>query len=451
MHQSIEKWFAAHEQEVCQFAHKLWQHPETAWQEHFACQQTAKFLEGQGFNVETFSIGDNLTADNTVKAIYGSGHPIIGILGEYDALDGLGQEAVPYQKPIAGPGHGCGHNLMAAFGIAAASALKAGMDEEALPGTLVYMATPAEETLHGKVLLASQGYFDEWDLAFAWHPFGFPASFDPLIFNATTNIIFEFFGRSAHAGSPWEGRSALDAAELMTTGIQYLREHMTPDCRIHYTFLDGGKMPNIVPDHASLYCFIRSLDANNEELVQRVLRIADGAALMTDTTTTHTIKTRCRGTLPNRTLMEHTYQAALKIPTIIYTEEERQFAKSMYENCKGETAPQEQEILLPTKLHAPLQREIELGGSTDVGDVSYIVPTLQMAGPGCVGGGLPTHHWTVTAVAGTGIGEKAAIYGAKVIAQSALEALQNLDLITKCQEEFKAKIKSVGSYEKFTV
>lgn len=451
MHQIMEEWFTTNEDQVRQFAHKLWQQPETAWQERFACAQTAEFLKEQGFIVETFAIGDNPAGDNTVKAVYGQGHPIIGILGEYDALDGLGQEAVPYQKPIAGPGHGCGHNLMGAFGVAAASALKAAMEAEKISGTLVYMATPAEETLHGKVLLASQGYFDDWDLAYAWHPFGFPASFDPVIFNATTNIIFEFFGRSAHAGSPWEGRSALDAAELMTTGIQYLREHMTPDCRIHYTYLDGGKMPNIVPDHASLYCFIRSLDKDNEDLVQRVLRIADGAALMTDTTTTHTIKTRCRGTLPNRVLMEHTYQAALKVPTIHYSEEEWQFAKLMYENCKGEPAPEEQEKLLPIKLHPPLQKEIMIGGSTDVGDVSYIVPTLQMMGPGCVAGGLPTHHWSVTAAAGTGIGEKAALYGAKVIAQSAFEALQNPAIIAECEKEFAKKIKSVGAYQKFNM
>lgn len=449
MHQTIAAWFADYGEQVRQFAHRLWQQPETAWQEQYACQQTAEFLRQQGFTVETFAIGDNPVADNTVRAVYGSGHPIIGILGEYDALDGLGQEAVPYQKPIAGPGHGCGHNLMAAFGIAAAASLKAAMEAEQLSGTLVYMATPAEETLHGKVLLASMGYFDDWDLAFAWHPVGCPASFDPVVFNATTNIVFEFFGRSAHAGTPWEGRSALDAAELMTTGIQYLREHMTPDCRVHYTFLDGGVAPNIVPDHASVYCFIRSLDANNDELVQRVLRIAQGAALMTDTTTSHTVKTHCRGSLPNRTLMEHSYQAAQKVPAIVYSEEEVQFARSLYENCTGKTAPDEQEKLLPVQLHAPLPKEIVMGGSSDVGDVSYIAPTLQMIGPGCVAGGLPTHHWTVTAAAGTGIGEKAALYGAQVIAQSALEAFQNPDIVARCQEEFAQTIKTVGAYQKF--
>lgn len=168
---------------------------------------------------------------------------------------------------------------MAACSASAASALKAAMEAEQLSGTLVYIAAPSEENLAGKVYLASQGYFDDLDMCLVWHPGGQAANFDKGVMNATTNIDFDFKGKTAHAGgAPWDGRSALDAAELMSVGVNYLREHMTPDCRVHYIYQDGGAAPNIVPGHASVYYYIRSRDENNDDLVRRVIEVAKGAA-----------------------------------------------------------------------------------------------------------------------------------------------------------------------------
>ena len=207
---------------------------------------------------------------NTVYAKWGSGKPVIGILGELDSLKGLGQENVPYYSPVPGCGHGCGHNLIAGCGAAAASSLKFAAEREDLSGTIIYVGCPAEETLDGKVWLAKWGYFDDMDVCLMWHPGGHELKFAGYTNMALTSILFEYFGKTAHGVRAWNGRSALDACELMNIGVNYLREHMTPECSIHYVYEDGGDMPNVVPEHASVFYYIRSRDEENRELVERV-------------------------------------------------------------------------------------------------------------------------------------------------------------------------------------
>lgn len=452
MNEILQDWFTKNEARVRTLAHAIWSHPESSMHEVYACQQVADFMQQEGFTVKTAPVlpGKNATV-NTVYATYGSGKPVIGILGEYDALEALGQAAVPYQSTIAGPGHGCGHNLICACSVAAAAALKSAMETEQLQGTLVYIAAPSEENLSGKVYLAAQGYFDNLDVCLCWHPGGNVVNFDNLVMTATTNILFEFTGKSAHAGNaPWEGRSALDAAELMSVGVNYLREHMLPDCRVHYVYQDGGAAPNIVPDHASVYYFIRSRDENNPDLVRRVKEIAQGAAMMTETTVHDTTITHCCGTMPSMSLNHFYYQSALKVPPLEYTAAEYAFARDLYCNVTGAAQPPADENLLPTKLHSPSEAEVFLGGSSDVGDVSHITPTIQAFGCGMIQG-LPIHHWNVTATAGTSIGEKAAIYAGKQIAQCGYDILQTPEVIAEFQRDWQQYQidKNMPAYEKF--
>lgn len=452
MNEHLQEWYRNNEDRVRALAHDIWNHPESSMHEAYACQQVAQFMSQEGFTVKTAPVlpGENAVV-NTVYATYGSGKPVIGILGEYDALEALGQEAVPYQSAIDSPGHGCGHNLICACSVAAASALKAAMEAEQLQGTLVYIAAPSEENLSGKVYLASQGYFDDLDVCLCWHPGGMTTCFDNIVMTATTNIVFEFQGKTAHAGgAPWDGRSALDAAELMSVGVNYLREHMTPDCRVHYIYQDAGAAPNIVPEHASVYYFIRSRDENNGDLVQRVKNIAEGAALMTGTTMKYNTLTHCSGTVTSMALNQFCYQSALKVPALEYTEEEYAFARELYCNVTGAEQPLADEKLLPVNLHSPMENELFVGGSSDVGDVSHITPTIQVCGCGMVNK-LPTHHWCTTATTGTSIGEKGAVYASKQLAQCGYDIFQTPEVIADFRQswqQFKEE-KNMPAYEKF--
>ena len=438
MNKTVEKWFEEHKEKITKLKQEYWSHPETAFLEYFAANRTAQYLRNHGFeDVTEFDAEGKGNPANTVIAKYGSKGPVVGILGEFDALPGLGQEAVPYPAPIEGPGHGCGHCLMATASVTAAVAIKEAIEKEQIEGQLVYIGCPAEETLAGKAILARDGYFDGLDIALIWHPGGSNMNFATGKESAaTTNILFEFRGKAAHAGRAWEGRSALDAAELMNVGVNYLREHVTEDSRLHYTYRFGGDAPNIVPDYASVYYFIRSREENNEELVRRVKKVAEGAALMTDTTVSFTVEAGCHSYRSSKTLSKYGREAALKVPPIEYTEEEYEFAREIYKNTLGQEPPEDKDRLLPNKVGDIDPTPAYGGGSTDVGDTARICPTIQLFGYGSVIG-LPGHHWNITAAAGTSIGLKAAIQAGKILAQFALDAFENPSLIEEAKVEFK--------------
>lgn len=437
MNETIKRWYETRYDEIDALKNKFWSHPETAFEEYFACRTTADYLKVNGFkDVKVFDAQEKGSEPNTVIAKYGSGSPVIAICGELDALPGLGQDAVPYYSPKEGPGHGCGHCLMATAGVTAAVAFKETMEEEKLGGTLVYIGCPAEETLAGKAVLARDGYFDGLDVALIWHPGGRNMDFSTgAVMAATTNIEFEFFGKTAHGGTPWEGRSALDAAELMNVGVNYLREHVTQDCRMHYVYRDGGEAPNIVPEHASVYYFLRSKEENNDDLVRRVELIAQGAAMMTETKVKWRVEAGCHSYHASRVLSKYGYESALKLPSVTYTPEEYAFAREMYKNATGMEASENDEEVLPSKIVKGSDKPVYIGGSTDVADLAMKCPTIQLSGFGTACG-LPGHHWTVVATAGMSIGTKAAIEGGMAMAQFAYDILKNPQIIAEAKEEF---------------
>lgn len=449
MNNCLEQWFAQYEQQVKDLEHRIWEHPELAMQEFYACEQTADFLKAQGFNPDCFSLSEASEKPNTIIASYGSGHPVIGILGEYDALPDLGQMASTKRVSKPGPGHGCGHCQIISYAVAAFSALKQVMEQENLSGTLVFMATPAEESLQGKVMMAAAGYFDQLDICFCWHPCDSALSFDYMVSAASSDVIFEFSGKAAHAAmQPWLGRSALDAAELMSVGIQYLREHITEDCKVHHSYLSAGTVPNIVPETASVRYLVRSNDANHDEMMERVFAVAEGAAKMTGTIVKHHVQSHCWGSLPNTVLNDFCYRIAQKQPNIQYSQDEYQFAKELFENATNKTAPEDLKELLPTEIVPP--KSVYIAGSSDAGDVSHIVPTIQVRGLGRVKG-TPGHHWSMVAVSGTSIAEKAAVQAAKIIAQCIYEVLISPDIVDQCWREFDRikKCENIPPYRKF--
>ena len=304
-------------------------------------------------------------------------------------------------------------------------------------GTIIYVGCPAEETLDGKVWLAKWGYFDDMDVCLMWHPGGHELKFAGYTNMALTSILFEYFGKTAHGVRAWNGRSALDACELMNIGVNYLREHMTPECSIHYVYEDGGDMPNVVPEHASVFYYIRSRDEENRELVERVKAVAQGAAIMTETKLKMTLRTYCRGNFPAIALNRYVYEEVKKIPPLTYSGEDYEFARKLHRNFFEEEPPEEPDALIPVKT-SPVKDWDSIPffrGTSDVGDVSHILPTIQLSGLGEVAG-TRAHHWTVTAAAGTAIGEKAAVYTSKIISQSALDILKNPGLVEGFWKDF---------------
>ena len=243
--------------ELTSLAQDIWEHPEVGYHEYHASKATADFLKKRGFDVELGAYN----MPTAIRAVWGKGHPVIGFCGEYDALPGLSQKECSSQSPVSAdaPGHGCGHNLLGVGCVAAAIGLKAELENSGKEGTVIYYGCPAEELLTGKPWMAKAGAFKECDFTFAWHP-GSSNQTTVGTFTALEGAKFIFHGRTAHAaGNPQDGRSALDAVQLMNIGSEFLREHVTDDVRIHYTIRDGGMAPNIVPDYAVVEYFIRAL------------------------------------------------------------------------------------------------------------------------------------------------------------------------------------------------
>ncbi|MCO5176747.1 MAG: amidohydrolase, partial [Thermomicrobiales bacterium] len=276
-------WIDERQEQFTTISDQIWERPEVAMAEHFACDLQAQTLEADGFRI-TRNVGDQPTA---FSAEWGSGSPIIGFLGEYDALPGLSQKNQATKDPVVpeAPGHGCGHNLLGTSALAAAMAVKAWLAETGQTGTVRYYGCPAEETITGKVYMARAGAYDDLDAAITWHPSGTTTvSLGSSL--AVDNLRFRFFGKTAHAAAqPEQGRSALDAVELMNNGVNYLREHVIEKARIHYVITNGGGAPNVVPDEAEVWYFVRAPEREQvEAITARVRKIAEGATLMTETT-----------------------------------------------------------------------------------------------------------------------------------------------------------------------
>lgn len=458
MNAAVEKWFEENRAKVEKLARDIFEHPEVSSEEEYACRTTSQFMEQFGFEVQKIVVPP-AHVENGVVARWGSGRPVIGILGEYDALPGLGQEAVPYHAPKPGPGHGCGHCLMNAGCASGDAALKAAMEEEHLSGTIVYLGCPAEEGLSGKVHMMADGWFDGIDICIAWHDGG-PFRVAEHVNQSMVSVEFIFRGRTAHAAcSPEKGRSALDAAHLMNIGVEFLREHVEDAVRIHYVFGCGGERLNVVPDYAALKYYVRSYNKKSvDQVFARVCNVARGAAIMTGTKASYRIIGGGYEPILNFTLNQVLYDAAQKVPNICYDGEDYAFARELYRNYNGTEAPDKLDMgerkhiygecdLLPTHFCTPLGHGWAESGSTDVNDVSQVIPTVQMFGGGVMGVG--GHSWGVTASSGSPTGRKASLQAGKYIAQFGLNVFHDPSVVERSKEELKKAREHMAPYEPF--
>jgi aminobenzoyl-glutamate utilization protein B len=444
----IPEWLEERQQRFISMADQIWDHPELALAEYFACGLQADDLAADGFAI-TRNVGDLPTAF-VAEWTQGEGGPIIGFLGEYDALPGLSQERQFGQSPIVpdGPGHGCGHNLLGTAALAAASVLKAWLQHTGVAATVRYYGCPAEETCEGKVFMARAGVFDDLDAAITWHP-GINTTVWASSSNAVNNLKFRFRGRTAHAaGNPEAGRSALDAVELMNIGVNYLREHMIDKARIHYVITNGGGAPNVVPDDCEVWYFVRSPERYQvEELTERVRKVAAGAALMTETTVEENFISGAYNMLPNMAISGEMDRVLAELGAIPFDEADFAYGKGVAAQYPESTRiDQLQKRHIPTSVvndgllaaPDPMRDGEEAGtGSTDVADVSWITPTAQFRTT-CFALGVPGHSWANTATGGVGIGHKGMLHAAKGMAITASRLIQDPALLQAAKDEFAA-------------
>ncbi|MDD6315981.1 MAG: amidohydrolase [Clostridia bacterium] len=417
-------------------AGKIWETPEVAYNEVNACAWIAEALKGYGFEVEVGA--SNLPT--AIRATWGKGHPVIGILGEYDALPGMSQKVCTHKDPVVAgaPGQGCAHNLLGITSLGAVIGMKAELEAKGLEGTVVYYGCPGEEQLTGKSFMAREGAFRDLDIAFSWHGSTMNMLTDGTM-TGLNSAIFHFKGRTAHAGGdPHNGRSALDAAELMSVGANYLREHVTSDVRIHYVYKEAGTAPNIVPDKASVWYYVRAFSREAiEDTYNRLVKVAEGAAHMTETELEVEFLGGCYNTLNNKVVLQAAYEAMKETELPKYTEEEQAFARELNEQSPQYEAFKAKGMLEGSQIHDGVLDILHQKGygSTDVGDVMHIVPCAQVM-TACYNLAAPGHSWQITACSGMSIGHKGMLYGAKVLAAAASKFYEDHTLVEKAKAEF---------------
>ncbi len=428
---------------------RVWATPETCYMEVQSAAAHREMLEAQGFRI-TDNVADIPTA---LIGEAGAGGPVIAFLGEYDALAGLSQKAgVTHHEPLtAGAnGHGCGHNLLGSASLLAATALKDWLEETGTPGRVRYYGCPAEEGGAAKAFMVRAGAFSDVDIAICWHPSNF-AGVQRETSLANCRIDFTFTGRSSHAAaSPELGRSALDAVELMNVGVNYLREHMQQDCRIHYALLDaGGISPNVVQAHAKVRYVVRAPElAGLFALIERVRKVAEGAALMTETRMEHTILSGVSNLIVNTPLMDAMQDIWQSMGAPDFDAEDRAFAEAIRSTLSAEdiAASWAQERLEPRDVPLadfilPAHNEVrQMGGSTDVADVSWVVPTVQAYGP-TLAIGTQLHTWQVVAQGKSPLAHKGMFATAKAMAATGLAALQSEQLREAAWVDLKRRLK----------
>lgn len=428
MNETIRSWMQAHETDVRALAREIFHTPELAEQEVRSADALCRFMQAQGFRVERGAAG----LPTAFRAVYGSGAPVIAFLAEYDALPELGQEPVPYRAPVSGNGHGCGHNLLGTGCAAAAAAAAQDLRASGLPGTVVLFGCPAEEACYGKYAMAKAGCFDGVDIAVSWHPSD-RNQVSEESFQALVSRKFFYHGVSAHAAAcPERGRSALDAAELTNVAVNYLREHVPEHVRMHYVYTSAGEKPNVVPDHAGLWYFVRARDAETvRDADARVILAAQGAAMATQTT----VETQ-KLTFSPETRINHTLCRAMKavfdeLGAAKFTPEEHAFGEALRRALAlPENGPALREDILP------LTGEVRhVTGSTDVSIVSQIVPVVTL-NTVCQVSGAPGHHWGITACAGSDAGARGMLRAAEVMAGFAAELYRSPETVRAAKAEF---------------
>ena len=411
---------------------QIWDFAEVGYKEEKSSALLRKTLREADFAVDSGVAG----IPTAFVATYGSGSPVIGILAEFDALPGLAQKAVPQKEGIDGKdaGHGCGHHLFGTASVAAAIELKKLIESGALKGTLKLFGTPAEEGGSGKVYMVREGLFNGVDAVLHWHP-GADNGITMMKALANTSAKFRFNGLSAHASaSPERGRSALDAVEAMNYMVNLMREHIPSDARIHYVITNGGKAPNVVPDFAEVYYYVRHPARDVvRQLFDRVKKAAEGAATGTETKMSYEIIGGTYDLLVNKTLAAVMQKALEQVGGIAYTAEETAFAQALQKSFDaGAPAISTAAQVVPLK-----ETDGAGGGSTDVGDVSWNVPTVGLRTATWVPG-TPAHSWQAVACGGTEIGTKGMLAAAKTLALTAIDLFTDASLIQKAKEEFAA-------------
>ncbi|UVV67861.1 amidohydrolase [Brucella anthropi] len=438
----IERTVAAHTDNLKAVSDAIWSFAEIRYEETRSAALLADELEKAGFAVERKA--GNI--DTAFVASYGEGHPVIAILGEFDALTGLSQkEGLTEHEPITegGNGHGCGHNLLGTGSLAAILALKACKDELGLSGTIRYYGCPAEEGGGGKAYMARAGLFDDVDVAFTWHPWDENLAYNARML-ATNQLYFTFRGTSAHAGfEPHLGRSALDAVELTNVGCNYLREHIIQDGRIHYAITDtGGRAPNVVQSQAQVLYKVRAPRMDQvRDITERVKDVARGAALMTGTQLEITFDAASADLVPNVTLARMMHGEFGKLGVANFSNSEKDFAASIQRTFSSDVQSRIKKHgkILSEDLNPFLEDPTFLHGSTDVGDVSWLVPTGQVY-VATEAFGTPPHTWQMVTQGKSGYAHKGMLQAGKVMAASAVQTLINPDLIIAAKNEHREQL-----------
>ncbi|MBA4054158.1 MAG: amidohydrolase [Marivirga sp.] len=425
---SVEK----HEAELIKLSDAVWSYAETALKEEKSAKVLADYAESQGFRVKR-GVAQLPTA---FIAEYGSGKPIIGIMGEFDALPGISQKAQPTKEALVegGGGHGCGHNLFGAGSLGAAVALKELIEQGKIKGTVRFYGTPAEEAVGGKIYMAREGLFADLDVCLDWHP-DVEIAANMQSSQAMVDFTVEFKGKAAHAAAdPWNGRSALDGLELFLDGVNMLREHVKPSVRMHYVIQSGGDVPNVVPEYAKIWMWVRDSKRDGvEDVFARVKEIAKGAGMMAGVESKVSVQSGDYEILVNHKGAQTLQKNMEALGPVIYSPEETVFAKKIQEVSGGEQTG------LNGKIN-PLKttRENPDGGSTDVGDISWLVPeitALVTTAPA----NAPWHSWAVVACGGMSIGHKGMLFAAKSLAMTMVDLYESETLRKDIRTEFEMR------------
>lgn len=426
--QSVEK----HQAELTKLSDQVWAFAETALKEFKSSKALADYAQEQGFKVTTGVAG----LPTAFTAEYGSGKPVIGIMGEYDALPGISQKAQTTREALVegAAGHGCGHNLFGAGSLGAAVAIKELMQAGKLKGTIRFYGTPAEEAVGGKIYMARAGLFNDLDVCLDWHP-DTEIGASTQSSQAMVDFIVEFKGKAAHAAAdPWNGRSAVDGLEAFTNGVNMLREHVRPTVRMHYAIKAGGDVPNVVPEYAKVWMWVRdSKRSGVEEVFTRVKEIAKGAAMIAGVESTVFVQGGDYEVLVNRKGAEALQKNLEILGPITYTSEEIAFAKKIQQVQGGTQSG------LDGTIHSLKEtKEDPQGGSTDVGDISWIVPEITLVAT-TAPANTAWHGWSVVACGGMSIGHKGMILAAKSLAMTMIDLFENEQLRKDVRAEFEQR------------
>ncbi|EMG9771419.1 M20 family metallopeptidase [Klebsiella aerogenes] len=465
IYQFVDDIIESRRDDFCAIADDIWDHPETRFQEFWSAARLADALEAEGFQLSRHAGG----IPNAFIASFGEGKPVIALLGEFDALAGLSQQAHSAEPTSATPGengHGCGHNLLGTAAFAAAVAAKQWLQQHGGSGTLRFYGCPGEEGGSGKTFMVREGLFDDIDAALTWHPEAWAGMFSTSTL-ANIQAAWRFTGTAAHAAnSPHLGRSALDAVTLMTTGSNFLNEHIIEKARVHYAITDtGGVSPNVVQAQAEVLYLIRAPEmADVQQIFARIEKIAQGAALMTETSVSCRFEKACSSYLPNRTLEAAMYQAVCHYGTPQWSNEERAFAadiratlgvndiQNSLKNIAGTSGEEgkafsrrHHDTVLIDEVAPWAATENVLAGSTDVGDVSWKAPVAQCFSP-CFAIGTPLHSWQLVSQGRTSIAHKGMLLAGKILGATAIRLFSDRPLLEASQQEL-AQVLAVSPYQ----